>query len=542
MSPLESIIYMIWRGIAIGILISAPMGPVGILCIQRTLEKGRHAGFYTGVGAAISDLFYCLLTGFGLSFIEDFIERNQNVIQLVGSIVLIIFSIYLFRKDPSSPLRRPVPQNVSIRKNILGGFLFTFSNPLIIFLIIGLFARFNFTAPEIKGAYYAIGYIFIVGGALAWWYGITFAIEKVRSRFNMKAMKLMNIAIGIVILIFACFGMVTSISGLVTPAKAEATVTHYIHPSPGTITDTITRENPLQILNVKEPLPLTLDFKIRPLGMKGSLRSVDTELFTLQLISHSVSSEADILKLAVLSMEHSPTPLSSQQAIRCDASLPGGFFISSSEPLADNMHSPSGWCHYRLTLSSAVGLCFQAGTTRLQPLLRIQPTDLSMPGDIESINLIPGPKHPVEIRDIRLRVPATPDISLTDAKEALDAVTLSKDLTEGLWGIFDWSMDMKKARQGGDYRLLTVKAPDGHYDIYYMEGAEILSAEWRPGMVKGKLFPTGTPCVYRLEWIDAEGNTLKGSQRAQLIPDQQIMTLYFPFLETEIRLRKIEIE
>ena len=75
MSPIESIIYMIWRGLAIGILISAPMGPVGILCIQRTLDKGRHAGFYTGVGASISDLFYCLLTGFGLSFIEEFLER-----------------------------------------------------------------------------------------------------------------------------------------------------------------------------------------------------------------------------------------------------------------------------------------------------------------------------------------------------------------------------------------------------------------------------------------------------------------------------------
>lgn len=134
MTPLESILYMIWRGIAVGVLISAPMGPVGILCIQRTLDKGRHAGFYTGIGAAISDMFYCLLTGFGLSFIEDFIERNQNVIQLIGSIVLIAFSIYLFRKDPSSPMRRPVPQEVSMKKNILGGFLFTFSNPLIIFL------------------------------------------------------------------------------------------------------------------------------------------------------------------------------------------------------------------------------------------------------------------------------------------------------------------------------------------------------------------------------------------------------------------------
>ena len=91
MDLIESLFYMIWRGFAIGVLISAPMGPVGILCIQRTLDKGRRTGLYTGVGAAISDLIYCLLTGFGLSFIEDFIERNQNIIQLIGSAVLIAF-------------------------------------------------------------------------------------------------------------------------------------------------------------------------------------------------------------------------------------------------------------------------------------------------------------------------------------------------------------------------------------------------------------------------------------------------------------------
>ena len=56
----EGILYMLWRGLAIGVIISAPMGPVGILCVQRTLEKGRYTGFFTGIGAALSDLFYCL--------------------------------------------------------------------------------------------------------------------------------------------------------------------------------------------------------------------------------------------------------------------------------------------------------------------------------------------------------------------------------------------------------------------------------------------------------------------------------------------------
>lgn len=216
MDFIESLFYMIWRGIAIGVLISAPMGPVGILCIQRTLDKGRRTGFYTGVGASISDLFYCLLTGFGLSFIEEFIERNQNVIQLLGSAVLIGFSVYLFKKNPATKLKKPVDEGGDPKKNILTGFLFTFSNPLILFLIIGLFARFNFLVPEIRLYHYIIGFVSIMAGAIGWWWLVTFFIDKVRSHFNLRSMYLINRVIGVIILLFAIVGIATGISNLIS--------------------------------------------------------------------------------------------------------------------------------------------------------------------------------------------------------------------------------------------------------------------------------------------------------------------------------------
>lgn len=206
---------MIWRGLAIGLLISAPMGPVGILCIQRTLDKGRKTGFYTGVGASISDIIYCLLTGFGLSFIEDFLRENEAVIQLVGSAVLIAFAVYMFRKNPSQNLKKPnVPAPVNTQKDVLGGFLFTFSNPLILFLIIGLFARFNFLGSGLQPYHYVIGYVSIGAGALGWWWFISTAIDKVRAHFNLRSMWLINKIIGIVILIFSLVGIVTSILAL----------------------------------------------------------------------------------------------------------------------------------------------------------------------------------------------------------------------------------------------------------------------------------------------------------------------------------------
>ena len=211
MGILEGILYTMWRGLAIGIIISAPMGPVGILCVQRTLDKGRRTGLYTGVGAAISDLLYCLLTGFGLSFIEEFLERNSNIIQLIGSLVLIGFGVYLFKSNPSRKLKKPSEQKIPAGRNILNGFLFTVSNPLIIFLIIGLFARFNFLLPEFRYYHYMSGYLSILAGAIFWWFIITFSVNKVRAHFNVRSLYLVNRVIGSLLIVFSIVGAAMSL-------------------------------------------------------------------------------------------------------------------------------------------------------------------------------------------------------------------------------------------------------------------------------------------------------------------------------------------
>lgn len=211
---LEPFFSILWRGLAVGVVVSAPMGPVGIMCIQRTLHKGRLTGFYTGVGAAASDFIYCLLTGLGLAFIEEFLERNRDVIQLIGSAVLIAFALYLFRKNPTAGLQKSRESGGSPGKDILGGFLFTFSNPLILFLIIGLFARFNFLSADYRFYHYILGYIGIVSGAIGWWWLVTYLVNKLRSHFNVRSMWLINRIIGVVILIFALVGIVSSTMSL----------------------------------------------------------------------------------------------------------------------------------------------------------------------------------------------------------------------------------------------------------------------------------------------------------------------------------------
>jgi threonine/homoserine/homoserine lactone efflux protein len=212
---MDYLLQIIPRGVAIGVLISAPMGPIGMLCIQRTLNKGRWPAFYTGIGAAISDIIYCLLVGLGISFITDFIEQNQFALQILGGIVLIAFGVYLFRKNPTRSLKPAEETGNNFWSNLVTGFFFTFSNPLILFFIIGLFARFNFIRQEYQAYHYIAGYLSIFIGALAWWYIVTLFVNSVRNHFNVRSMWIINRIIGSVLIGMAIIGFGWAIKDLV---------------------------------------------------------------------------------------------------------------------------------------------------------------------------------------------------------------------------------------------------------------------------------------------------------------------------------------
>lgn len=208
-----TVLDLLVKGFIIGAVVSAPLGPVGVLCIQRTLNKGRWYGFVTGLGASISDIAYALLTGYGMSFMFDFISANQFYLQLLGSIMLLLFGIYTFRSNPVHSLRPVSPNKGTYLHNFVTAFFVTLSNPLIIFLFIGLFARFSFVLPDINIYEQITGYAAIALGAFAWWLGTTFIVDKVRNRFNLRGIWMINRIIGVAVMIISVVGFILTISG-----------------------------------------------------------------------------------------------------------------------------------------------------------------------------------------------------------------------------------------------------------------------------------------------------------------------------------------
>lgn len=210
---MSEIFSIIFGCLAIGIALSAPMGPIGILCVQRTLNNGRKSGMYTGVGAAISDLFYCLLAGFGLSIVTDFIKEESDLLQIIGCVALIIYSLFMIIRNPVNTIK-DTEKSINPIRDLITGFFFTLSNPLILFLVLSLFASFSFPMPHYSWFQILLGYLFIVVGAIIWWALITYIVNKVRTKFSVKSMKHINVMMGSILLIISLYG-IASASGII---------------------------------------------------------------------------------------------------------------------------------------------------------------------------------------------------------------------------------------------------------------------------------------------------------------------------------------
>ena len=202
-----SIFELLLKGMAIGVLASCLMGPIGILCIQRTLNKGRWYGFATGIGATVSDFFYAVITGFGMSFVAPLIEDAENMkwMKIIGAVTLFVFGIISYFSNPTKNKKERARNGKGTYwYNGWTSFLVTLSNPAIILLFTAAFAMFAFVVPE-HPFEVCVGFLGIIIGALLWWFAFTFAIDKLRDRFSDHTIILINRVMGIIVVLLSLY-------------------------------------------------------------------------------------------------------------------------------------------------------------------------------------------------------------------------------------------------------------------------------------------------------------------------------------------------
>jgi threonine/homoserine/homoserine lactone efflux protein len=200
-------IELFFRGLAAGFAISAPVGPVNVLCVSRTIAKGWWAGIVSGMGAAAADTFYGSIAGFSISIVISFLIREQSKLRLFGGILLVLLGIWYYHKRPDQLSKHS--KDSATHSDFVTTFLLNLTNPTTVLSFLAVLAVLGLS--EHRAAWLTlimIGGIFI--GSMAWWLILTGVTNHFRDRFNDKAMLWMNRIGGIAI---GAFGVLMFLLG-----------------------------------------------------------------------------------------------------------------------------------------------------------------------------------------------------------------------------------------------------------------------------------------------------------------------------------------
>ena len=200
------------KGFIVGLGASIPLGPLGVLCVQKTLSKGRNSGFITGLGASFSDTLYAAISLLGLAFIENLIDKNRDIVMIIGGAIIIYIGIRIFFTNPIKQIRQKNTNKKHVQ-DFIEAFLMTVTNPGAIFLILGLLAavgiNINDNAMRPSVAIILLG-VFL--GTVTWWFTLSTGINVFRKKFRIRQLVMINRVSGA---IMGVLGVIAMFDGII---------------------------------------------------------------------------------------------------------------------------------------------------------------------------------------------------------------------------------------------------------------------------------------------------------------------------------------
>jgi threonine/homoserine/homoserine lactone efflux protein len=167
------------KGIVVGVVIAVPVGPVGVMCVRRTILEGKLAGFMSGLGAATADAVFGVIAGFGLSAVSDWLIGYQQWLHVVGGCYLLYIGGSAFAAEPPRE-----PESERDAESLLGDFFSTFvlavTNPITVLAFLGIFAAIGLGGTQATFGHAAILVLGVWSGSLLWWLMLSFGMGHVR--------------------------------------------------------------------------------------------------------------------------------------------------------------------------------------------------------------------------------------------------------------------------------------------------------------------------------------------------------------------------
>lgn len=189
----------LWRGLVIGFVLAAPVGPIGILCIRRAIARGRWAGFTAGLGAATADIFYGLVAAFGITVIIETLQEHRSAIELVGGSLLTLLGLVIIR-TPASLDRDGQAADRGGLATYFSSFAIAIANPATVVAFLGVFASFG---PALRAMGRAAPPVLVGGvflGSAGWWLFLSYLASLFGRRLTAGGLRALNVAAGCLLL------------------------------------------------------------------------------------------------------------------------------------------------------------------------------------------------------------------------------------------------------------------------------------------------------------------------------------------------------
>lgn len=193
-----------FKGMLIGFVIAAPVGPIGLLCVQRTLTRGRWSGVLSGLGAASADAVYGCIAGFGLAWLADLFLAWQTELRLVGGLFLLYLGWRTWLAPPAAEQARIRPTRAGLLGDYLSTLGLTLANPVTILAFLGIFAGLGLAGGTGSFATAGVLVLGVFAGSLLWWLLLAGGVGLLLGRLGPSVMRWISRASGLLI---AGFGL-----------------------------------------------------------------------------------------------------------------------------------------------------------------------------------------------------------------------------------------------------------------------------------------------------------------------------------------------
>jgi len=208
-------IEILLKGIILGLTVSMPLGPIGIILINRTIKRSMLSGFFSGLGMATADTLLAFLAGIGFTVIVSFINKERYIISVIAGLIILGVGLKVYLSNPVRDIRNREKSEKSLWRDYYSVFVLSISNPYTIFIFVAFFSGVHVNGnvrPELVPFFLIPG---VLVGTISWWFFLSYFVSRFKKNIRLRLIVRINKVAGIVIMVI---GVIVLLS-VFTPVK-----------------------------------------------------------------------------------------------------------------------------------------------------------------------------------------------------------------------------------------------------------------------------------------------------------------------------------